>query len=110
MRVGNAKEIGRLIRQARADREITQTVLAEACGTTQSWISELESGKPRAELDLVLRVLRELGFSLEVSSSSGHRSARKRGSDFDVADLVDMPELNTQPRRGGGGGSGNDDR
>lgn len=108
MRVGNAKEIGRLIRQARSDRGMTQSALAKVCGTTQSWLSELESGKPRAELDLVLRIMRELEFSLEMSSASRHGSAGEPAHGFDVADLVDMPTPNTNTQRGGGQ-SGNDD-
>jgi len=91
MSVGNAKELGCQIRKARVDAGITQSALADRCGTTQSWLSELENGKPRAELDLTLRVLRELDFSLETASAEPRAAARVHDPEFDVADLVGMP-------------------
>lgn len=91
MPVGNATEVGRQIREARVDARLTQSELAAQCGTTQSWLSELENGKPRAELDLTLRVLRELGFSLHVGRAESATVAWDHTVDFDVADLVGMP-------------------
>lgn len=91
MSVGNAIEVGQQIRKARLDAGLTQGALADRCGTTQSWLSELENGKPRAELDLTLRVLRELEFSLHVGRAESATIAWDHTVDFDVADLVDMP-------------------
>lgn len=94
MQISDASSFGLAIKQARVDSGLTQSALAQRCGTTQSWISELENGKPRAELELALRVIRELNLALEVSSTApilkASRSALRR-SDFDVADLVNMP-------------------
>lgn len=90
MSIGNAKEVGGQIRRARLDAGITQSALARRCGMTQSWLSELENGKPRAELDLTLRILRELGFSLSTATEA-EASTRNDEAGFDVADLVGMP-------------------
>src|SRR5699024_7674506 len=84
-------EVGQQIRKARLDAGLTQGALADRCGTTQSWLSELENGKPRAELDLTLRVLRELGFSLHVGHAESATVAWDHTVGFDVADLVGMP-------------------
>lgn len=48
-------------RSMRRQRGWTQSQLAEAAGTTQSWISRIESGHPRADIDAVLRSFRALG-------------------------------------------------
>lgn len=89
MQVGNATEIGKAIRRARQAAGLTQTALARRCGTTQRWLSELENGKPRAELELALRVMRELGFALHVDSGSDQGDSTHRDT-FDPADLVGM--------------------
>lgn len=91
MLITNAKDFGLRIREARRQAGITQGALADRCGTTQSWISELENGKPRAELELALRVLRELGLALQVAASE-----LQPNSGFDVADLVGMPRSDKQ--------------
>lgn len=59
--------------------------------TTQRWLSELERGKPRAELELALRVLRELGFTLESAGNTEQRPPPVPDTSFDPADLVGMP-------------------
>ncbi len=94
MHVSDAAGFGAAVKKARSEQALTQSALAQRCGTTQSWISELENGKPRAELELALRVLRELGLSLDIASTKSPLLASRssaRVSDFDVADLVNMP-------------------
>ena len=95
MSVKNATDFGLQIREARRQAGITQGALADRCGTTQSWISELENGKPRAELELALRVMRELGLALEVAAMESP-GASESNSTFDVADLVGMPRPDKQ--------------
>jgi len=46
----------------------TQTALAERTGISRKWIYQFESGKPTAELGLVLRVLEALGLIFEITS------------------------------------------
>jgi len=89
--ISDAQEFGSQVRKARLQSGLTQAGLAQRCGTTQSWISELENGKPRAELELALRVFRELGLALEVASPGATIKAPRSASGFDVADLVNMP-------------------
>jgi y4mF family transcriptional regulator len=59
--------LGPLIRSRRKDLGLTQTELADVAGTTLRFISELERGKPTAQLDGVLRVLSALGIRLEAT-------------------------------------------
>ncbi len=59
--------LGPLIRSRRKELALTQTELADVAGTTLRFISELERGKPTAQLDGVLRVLAALGIRLEAT-------------------------------------------
>jgi HTH-type transcriptional regulator/antitoxin HipB len=45
-----------------------QVALAEAAGTSREWIIEVEQGKPRAEIELILRTLKTLGVSIELKA------------------------------------------
>jgi HTH-type transcriptional regulator/antitoxin HipB len=59
--------LGPLIRGRRKELGLNQTELAEVARTSLRFVSELERGKPTAQLDGVLRVLAALGIRLEAS-------------------------------------------
>ena len=60
----NAKDIGALIRSARQAMGLSQAALAQRAGVRQTWISQVENGKPTAALGLVLKTLNVLGVAL----------------------------------------------
>jgi HTH-type transcriptional regulator / antitoxin HipB len=60
-------DIAASIRGRRQELGLSQSALAERSGVSRKWVSELESGKPSAEIALVMRILRELGFSIDLS-------------------------------------------
>ena len=60
--------LGTLIRGRRAELGLTQTELADVARTTLRFVSELERGKPTAQLNGALRVLAALGIMLEARS------------------------------------------
>ena len=62
------ESLGALIRKRRLDLGLTQTELAGVAATTLRFVSELERGKPTAQMDGVLRVLSALGIRLEAST------------------------------------------
>lgn len=62
--VDTPERLGALIRQRRQELGLTQTHLAEVARTTLRLVSELEAGKPTAQLDGVLRILAALGIAL----------------------------------------------
>jgi y4mF family transcriptional regulator len=64
MRIGNARDLGLVVRQSREDRGITQVQLAAEAGVSRRWLSELEAGKATAEVGLVLRTFHALGLGL----------------------------------------------
>jgi len=55
MIVRTPKDLGRLIKAARKNQQLTQAALAGRVGTTQRRISFIESGRPGTSIDLVLR-------------------------------------------------------
>lgn len=66
MNIQAAKDLGALIRDRRNELEITQQELADMTGVSRVWVVSVEKGKPSAQIDLVLRTLRQLGLTLRV--------------------------------------------
>ncbi|WP_164280069.1 helix-turn-helix transcriptional regulator [Stenotrophomonas indicatrix] len=77
-----SQDLGVVIRQRRKTLRWDQAQLAERVGVSRQWIIEMEKGKPRAELQLVLRTLNVLGLVLTVGNVEGESS---------VADSSEMP-------------------
>lgn len=64
MRIRTPADLGALIRDRRRRLGLGQKSLAEKVGVSRQWIVEVERGKPRAEVSLVLRTLDALGIPL----------------------------------------------
>lgn len=58
--IRTARELGMVVRRARSDRGWTQSDLATRAEVGRPWLSELERGKPTAELGKVLSVIAAL--------------------------------------------------
>lgn len=67
MPVHTVAELGAAIRHRRRQLNWDQQSLAERVGVSRQWIVEIEAGKPRAEIGLLLRTLRALDLQLEIS-------------------------------------------
>jgi len=86
MRIQTPADLGLTIRDRRKQLDLAQQTLADRVGVSRQWIVEVERGKPRAEIGLILRTLRELDIRLETSEakpSSAQRGA-VRGPDLDA--------------------------
>ena len=64
MRIRTPVDLGALIRDRRIALGLDQKALAEKVGVSRQWIVEIEKGKPRAEIALVLRAVDALGIPL----------------------------------------------
>ncbi|GAB5542884.1 MAG: helix-turn-helix domain-containing protein [Sandaracinaceae bacterium] len=64
--VTSAEDFGALVRERRRERGLSQQQLAAKVGVSRQWIVQVESGKPRAEVGLMLRVLNALDLVLRV--------------------------------------------
>jgi len=63
--IRNSKQLGALIRQTRRARGLTQHQVAAKAGVGPRFISELESGKPTAELEKALGILSSLQIEID---------------------------------------------
>ena len=61
-----AYEVGRMVRELREARGLSQRELAERMGTTQSVVGRLEAGGSRPTIVTLERVAHALGLQLEV--------------------------------------------
>jgi HTH-type transcriptional regulator/antitoxin HipB len=71
-------ELGAAIRERRIQLDLDQIALAQRAGTSRKWLIEVENGKPRAEIGLILRTLKALGAALAVSDTTAD-APPKRG-------------------------------
>lgn len=66
-RISNIEEIGQLLRLKREEQGLNQKEFAEAAGGVGNRIvSEVERGKPTAQVDKVLKLLKYAGLSIYV--------------------------------------------
>ena len=67
-----------------------QSDLAEKAGTSRKWIVEVEQGKPRAEIGLVLRTLKALGVSLDLAADRAQKTvAASEPANVDINNILD---------------------
>jgi HTH-type transcriptional regulator/antitoxin HipB len=62
--IRTATDIGLVLRERRRALGLDQATLAKRIGASRQWVVEIERGKPRAEIGLVLAAFRALGLSL----------------------------------------------
>lgn len=66
MKVIDSKSLGRAIRERRKELKYTQAYLSEFTGLSVTFISDLERGKPTAEIEKTIRLVNVLGMDLLV--------------------------------------------
>jgi len=66
MKIRTPSDLGALIRDRRTKMGLDQISLARKAHTSRKWLVEVEQGKPRAAIGLILRTLQALGITLEV--------------------------------------------
>ncbi len=64
MAIRNAKDFGTAIRERRKRLGYTQGELAEMCDVGVMFVSQLENGKPTAQLDKAIRVANMVGLDI----------------------------------------------
>jgi HTH-type transcriptional regulator / antitoxin HipB len=75
--INEPRRLGRVIRELRKDRAMTQADLALRAGVSRGYLVRLERGHPTAEIDAVLRVLRPLGARLLIGQEPAPTDAEK---------------------------------
>jgi HTH-type transcriptional regulator/antitoxin HipB len=86
--IRSAADVGAIIRERRHKLRLDQRALAKRVGVSRQWIVDIEKGKPRAGIELVLRTLTALGVSLTASKQAATR-ARKTAPAIDLDAIID---------------------
>jgi HTH-type transcriptional regulator/antitoxin HipB len=94
MYVRTPSDLGAAIREQRRRLNVSQQKLADDVGVSRQWLVEVEQGKPRAELGLVLKTLAALG--LRVALDDGRTVGR---SDRPVAPPPDIDAIVARARK-----------
>lgn len=82
-----ARALGKRITELREERGWTQRQLAEAAGTSTTFLSEVENGKRNLSSGKLLRIADELGTSMDYLAKGIHAAPRPR------PDISIPPEL-----------------
>lgn len=70
MRIRTPADLGALIRDYRTKLHLDQKTLAQKVGVSRQWIVDVEKGKPRAEIGLLLRTIGALGIALDAEKET----------------------------------------
>ncbi|HAW58096.1 MAG TPA: transcriptional regulator [Bacteroidales bacterium] len=65
-KISDIEEIGQLLRQKREEQGLNQKEFAEAAGVGNRIVSEVERGKPTAQIDKVLKLLKYAGLTVYI--------------------------------------------
>jgi HTH-type transcriptional regulator / antitoxin HipB len=87
MFIRTASDLGALIRERRLKFGLDQLALARKAGTSRKWLVEVENGKPRAEIGLILRTLKALGVTLSVADTTGDVASGRTKTDIPSVDI-----------------------
>ena len=87
MRFRSPAELGAIIRERRRKLGLEQKALAEQVGVSRQWIIDIEKGKPRAALGLVLRTVNALGIWLDAGDEPARQSSRS-AADPDIDAII----------------------
>jgi HTH-type transcriptional regulator / antitoxin HipB len=66
MKARTPADVGLLLKARRKELGLDQSQLAERAGVSRQWLIDVEKGKPRAELGLILRTAQALGLAFEI--------------------------------------------
>jgi len=98
MRIRTPVDLGALIRDQRIKLRLDQRSLAAKVGVSRQWIVEVEKGKSRAEIGLLLRTLGALGIALDAEKDEPGRPKDKSLS-HSVDAFVDIDSIVASARR-----------
>ena len=88
MLIRTPRELGAVIRERRRRHGLDQKELASKIGVSRQWVVEMEKGKARAEVGLVLRALDAL--SIRLSLDSAHQTdTTETEPEIDIDQIVD---------------------
>ena len=94
MHLRTPSDLGATIREQRRRLNLDQSDLAKQVGVSRKWIIDVEKGKARAEVGLILRTLDVLGLRLSLDQVGATQG--------DQIQLITTPNLDTVLERARG--------
>ncbi len=91
MKIRTPTDLGAIIRDSRIKLGLDQKSLADRIGVGREWIVEVEKGKPRAQIGLVLRAINALGIALDArleAAAPKKSTARPEEAPVDIDSIV----------------------
>jgi HTH-type transcriptional regulator/antitoxin HipB len=88
MKIRTPQDIGAIIRERRLSAGLDQAELAQRAGVGRQWLVEVERGKARAEIGLILRTLNALGVDLDIDTDKRTDSRGPNTPGIDISDIV----------------------
>ena len=82
LKIKNARDLGLAIKERRIAAGLDQGALAAKIGVSRLWVNEIEKGKPRAAVGLVLKALNALDIAFQIDDGQAHGS--------DAIDMIDL--------------------
>ena len=70
MKITDSISLGKAIRMRRKELKYTQSYISEVTGLSISFLSDLENGKPTAEIGKTILVINLLGLDINVEARS----------------------------------------
>ncbi|MGC1513225.1 MAG: helix-turn-helix transcriptional regulator [Acidimicrobiales bacterium] len=67
MKITSTRDLATAVRGRRQSLGLSQADLATRAGVSRPWLSDVEAGKPTAEIGLVLRLVDALGLRLDLT-------------------------------------------
>jgi HTH-type transcriptional regulator / antitoxin HipB len=98
MRIRTPTDLGALIRDYRTKLRLEQKSLAQRVGVSRQWIVDVEKGKPRAEIGLLLRTIAALGIVLD-AEKEGPVKEKDTSLSHDADANVDIDSIVASARR-----------
>ncbi len=92
-------DFGAAIRDRRRQLGLDQMTLAKRVGVSRQWIVEVEKGKPRAGIGLLLRTLENLGLQLVIAGDAEPAKKTKKHAAPPAVDLDAIVAAARRPRR-----------
>ncbi len=71
MQIVTAIDLGRRLQEKRQASGRNQAELAATVGVSRYWLSQIEKGRANASIDLILRILTELGCAIDIVETDG---------------------------------------
>jgi HTH-type transcriptional regulator/antitoxin HipB len=88
VRIRSPADLGAVIRARRRQLGLEQSALAEKVGVSRKWIIDIEKGKPRAAIGLLLRTLNALGIVLDAQNEPAQKP-KQTGAGVDLNALIE---------------------